>query len=476
MTKYLLNLVCIVGMAGAAHAGAVANLEITADGHAYLVFADGGIGEMTGYEILDGAGTPTLTFARVAPEDGTGQYATGWAPLMSQGIPTGVVSGTLPTPDNWFVEGDSVINAFIGEVVIEGQLAAAPGTPVYIGRILNTDLMGGNLATVDFTSGRLANLQFNVADSDEAIDVGAVSLRTAAALQNGNDSIAGATWKETGVVGAAGTDFDAVYVENPDGTGTVAVLDLKVVSSATVADTTTSQLAGTVMVDGNIQTVTYADLVETVIAGDITASVLRVKTIGADGVISINSTPTQTGSDSLGHFGTLASNMVVSLVEGDFGGAPLNTPNGTSDAADIDQMFAAITAVSTDILFDVNADGAVDAADKDVLVLSLVGTPTSAINANGTQYGDSNLDGAVGGADFSILAFNYGAAGGWAVGDYNGDAQVGGADFSILAFNYGWAQTPIGPAPLAGAAAPEPATMAILAIGGLAVIRRRRRA
>ena len=93
MTKYLLNLVCIVGIAGAAHAGAVANLEITEQGHAYLVFADGGLGQLTGYTVFDSQtavvdGTPTLAIMQGAPEDGTGQYATAWAPLMDQGVPT----------------------------------------------------------------------------------------------------------------------------------------------------------------------------------------------------------------------------------------------------------------------------------------------------------------------------------------------------------------------------------------------------
>ncbi|MDP7289390.1 MAG: hypothetical protein QGH94_15505, partial [Phycisphaerae bacterium] len=66
MTKYLINLVCIIGVAGAAHAGAVANLEITADGHAYLVFDAAGNGQLTGYTIEDTAVVPTISFERPA--------------------------------------------------------------------------------------------------------------------------------------------------------------------------------------------------------------------------------------------------------------------------------------------------------------------------------------------------------------------------------------------------------------------------
>lgn len=83
--------------------------------------------------------------------------------------------------------------------------------------------------------------------------------------------------------------------------------------------------------------------------------------------------------------------------------------------------------------------------------------------------GDANLDGTVDGADLSILASNFGAGGGWVFGNYNGDAGIDGADLSILSSNFGAsvvsapAATPI----------PEPASLPLLVLGGLALIRRR---
>ena len=102
MTKYLINLVCIIGVAGAAHAGAVANLEITADGHAYLVFDAAGNGNLTGYTVQDASVATPVTFERGGSVlDGTGQYADAWSSLDSQCAFSGETAGL----HDWFFEG-----------------------------------------------------------------------------------------------------------------------------------------------------------------------------------------------------------------------------------------------------------------------------------------------------------------------------------------------------------------------------------
>jgi hypothetical protein len=83
--------------------------------------------------------------------------------------------------------------------------------------------------------------------------------------------------------------------------------------------------------------------------------------------------------------------------------------------------------------------------------------------------GDANNDGAVDVVDLGILAANYDGTGKtWAQGDFSGDGHVDVVDLGILAKNYDWAGTTAG-------AVPEPATMILLALGGLAMIRRRRK-
>ncbi len=109
-----------------------------------------------------------------------------------------------------------------------------------------------------------------------------------------------------------------------------------------------------------------------------------------------------------------------------------------------------------------------------------------------TLAGDANLDGKVDSADFGILADNYGASGAvWDQGDFNYDGKVDSADFGILAVNYGqsagsnadvvtaadWSALDAFAAAngITLSAVPEPASVGILALSGLAILSRRTR-
>jgi len=85
--------------------------------------------------------------------------------------------------------------------------------------------------------------------------------------------------------------------------------------------------------------------------------------------------------------------------------------------------------------------------------------------------GDANIDGKVNVFDLAILASSYGDSGKlWTDADFTGDGNVNVFDLAILANNYGY-----GTGGTAGQSVPEPATLAMLVLGGVAVVRRKAR-
>jgi hypothetical protein len=81
-------------------------------------------------------------------------------------------------------------------------------------------------------------------------------------------------------------------------------------------------------------------------------------------------------------------------------------------------------------------------------------------------WGDANGDGHVDATDYALWFNNYGASGRGVEGDMNGDWSVDATDYALWFNNYG-----------AGGAngVPEPATLALLALGAAAIVRRRTR-
>ena len=144
--------------------------------------------------------------------------------------------------------------------------------------------------------------------------------------------------------------------------------------------------------------------------------------------------------------------------------------DGDVDPDDVDVLCANVGSLDPNVLavMDLDLDGDVDEDDMIVLVETLLEYDTDGdgtIDGAGTFRGDFNVDGTVNGTDLSIMSGGFGTTTGFAGGNANCDSTVNGTDLSILSSQFG---------NIATAAIPEPVTLGLLSLGGLALLRRRK--
>ena len=139
--------------------------------------------------------------------------------------------------------------------------------------------------------------------------------------------------------------------------------------------------------------------------------------------------------------------------------------DGTWESEDMDALHAAVDAAVTSTptalsIYDNDHDGDVDMTDQQAV-----------LDDQGSWKGDANCDGKVTDLDAGKLGLNWQAAtptvGGesWGAGDFNNDGIVNDLDAGSLGLNW---QKGVPPG------VPEPATLTLLALGGIALIRRRK--
>ncbi|MHC4985159.1 MAG: aryl-sulfate sulfotransferase [Planctomycetota bacterium] len=136
--------------------------------------------------------------------------------------------------------------------------------------------------------------------------------------------------------------------------------------------------------------------------------------------------------------------------------------DGDADADDIDLVCDNLG----DSAYDRDGDGDADEDDMIFVIENLIQLQDGSGRV-GTKRGDFNLDGLVNATDLAIMGANFGGSGlGYADGNANCDDVLNATDLAILSANFGF-EAPASPIP-------EPATVGLLALGGLALLRRRK--
>ncbi len=155
----------------------------------------------------------------------------------------------------------------------------------------------------------------------------------------------------------------------------------------------------------------------------------------------------------------------VGGVSGDFNG------DGNWDCDDINDLTAAIAAGSTNLSFDMNGDGVITLADiTDAVGWLAVGGANNPGATGGNPFlrGDATLDGTVDGQDFIVWNNNkFTVLPQWCSGDWNADGTVDGQDFII------WNTNKFMSSDHGAAAVPEPASVILLGLVGVALLHRR---
>jgi hypothetical protein len=129
---------------------------------------------------------------------------------------------------------------------------------------------------------------------------------------------------------------------------------------------------------------------------------------------------------------------------------------------DIDLLAAAIRQGEYTANHDLDGDGQITFADREMLIRDILHT----------EYGDFNLNRIITAGDYTVWASNFGRTNaGWEDGDANGDGIVDGGDYTLWADMMGQ----VGQVDASqGTPTPEPATMALIFTGAMVVVSRRK--
>lgn len=273
---------------------------------------------------------------------------------------------------------------------------------------------------------------------------------------NGNTTYVGATTIAAGTLQyAAGTHSIGAVT----GAGTMAVNSGATITSDGIG-------ASTVNISGSVQVRANNNTAAGILAGTSRIGSLTITPGAGGGKLNITNNRLIVTAPAGSHT-ALVNTLVGYAVSGRAAGnvgifsstLPANTVVAVGDNADLHKTtFGGITGLT----------------DNNVLIAS-------------AHIGDANFDGKVDDSDLNLLLSHFGSTSlAWSAGNFDATGTVNDSDLNLLLSNFGFTGGPANllPAvqasvvPIVGssvAAVPEPASLAVLALGGAALLRRRRR-
>jgi hypothetical protein len=245
-------------------------------------------------------------------------------------------------------------------------------------------------------------------------------------------------------------------------------------------------------------------------------NITNVNTLTVDGLATLHGGSTQGDADATSIIRNLVMNTTGGVPKGQLditsGNVIVDYTDGTSPLVQIQDLIrsgmnrdlsgilrwtgngitssiAADPDVNTDmLLMAVGVRTAIDPGDGTFKMLPMttvegVSVPSSSVVFKFTYAGDADLDGKITAADYAVIDWyashgvTGGATQGWMTGDFDLDGKITAADYALIDYAASHQSGLLGGAGgMSSMAVPEPATLALLALGAAAMITRRRRA
>jgi len=366
-------------------------------------------------------------------------------------------------------------------VYVDGQLetpSASQATAINTASSLDVRIGNGH------ANRRFAGLLDQVGIWDRALTADEI-----ATIYNGGNGLSST---DVGAVNQPGTGivFSNTSTLFLDGAGPARLGGVSVAAGQTAMIDGTNNLTVSNLTVGNGSAIDVAaggiETIELVVGGTLANGGTGIATLGNDlaGPIQVSLTLEQTatfdwtlGAGPQGHYLDVWGDVTIMEGAGPADGITINVLDGGGGSAGADAYLIAGVFNTFDLSkITVNLPGGwtstglalEHAAGPDTDVLMLKGLV-------GGFQGDTDGDDDVDEDDYDNLLAQFGGPGGVDSADFDGNGIVDMADFEVLRAFYGTGVPPAPEGDFGPATTPEPATMTLLAIGGLLVLRRRRR-